>query len=111
MPPISTGGLANESFDKRSAGAPMKHADKSRHFWSWTQCGFQFALVSWLLLWTTTLPLFHIHLDREHSRGLPHTVMTPSLPGEFDIAVHATPTDLENWHPSYPEMALAVLKS
>ena len=100
----------NGSSDKRTAVAPVKHADNSRRIWLWAQRGFQVTLVSWLLLWTSALPLFHIHLDREHNRGLPHTVVTPSLPGEFDIPAHATSADMEGWHPSYPEMALTLLK-
>ena len=42
----------------------------------------------WVIIWVTTVPLFHIHLpdlsDRQASQGgVPHTVFSPDLPGEF----------------------------
>ena len=42
----------------------------------------------WVITWVTTLPLFHIHLpDVFYSQacqgGVPHTVFSPDLPGEF----------------------------
>lgn len=78
------------------------------------RCSAQLMLVAWLLIWIATLPLFHIHLDREHNKGLPHTVMTPSLPGEFSGALWAMHTAscpsaaFGEWQFSYPELQLAL---
>lgn len=47
-------------------------------------------ILTWLIVWVTTVPLFHIHLPDTTAydpssvqRGLVHTVYTPDLPGEF----------------------------
>ena len=42
----------------------------------------------WVIIWVTTVPLFHTHLpdisDRQASQGgVAHTVFSPDLPGEF----------------------------
>ena len=37
----------------------------------------------WLVLWILTVPLFHIHTVSETRQGLPHTVFSPDLPGEY----------------------------
>ena len=48
----------------------------------------------WLLLWITTVPLFHIHLPDTTDRwsllqsGGAHTVLTPDLPGEYAPPSH-----------------------
>lgn len=46
--------------------------------------GIPRALVSlWLALWVLTLPLFHIHTQTETQRGIPHSVFSADLPGEY----------------------------
>jgi hypothetical protein len=46
--------------------------------------GIPRALVSlWLALWVVTLPLFHIHTQTETQRGIPHSVFSADLPGEY----------------------------
>jgi hypothetical protein len=46
-------------------------------------------LAAWLITWITAVPLFHVHIPDTTDRwsavqsGGPHTVFTPSLPGEF----------------------------
>ena len=51
-------------------------------------------ILLWLIVWITTVPLFHLHLpdltDRWstlHSGGA-HTVLTPDLPGEYAPSDH-----------------------
>jgi hypothetical protein len=76
-------------------------------------------ILTWVIAWTTTVPLFHIHIpdatDRWstlHSGGA-HTVFTPDLPGEFAHPFH----DSQQGHSSHlsrrvvnsPECAIAVL--
>lgn len=39
--------------------------------------------VLWLALWVLTLPLFHIHTQTEIQRGIPHSVFSADLPGEY----------------------------
>lgn len=39
--------------------------------------------VLWLALWILTLPLFHIHTQTETQRGIPHSVFSADLPGEY----------------------------
>lgn len=39
----------------------------------------------WLALWVLTLPLSHIHTIADAHRGLPHTIFSPELPGEYSI--------------------------
>jgi len=57
---------------------------------SWVHVISQFRLwvLVWVIAWTTTVPLFHIHLpDISESlvsqAGVAHTVFSPDLPGEF----------------------------
>jgi hypothetical protein len=40
-------------------------------------------VVLWLALWVLTLPLFHIHTQTETQRGIPHSVFSADLPGEY----------------------------
>jgi len=53
----------------------------------------------WLLVWITTVPLFHIHLPDTTDRwsllqsGGPHTVLTPDLPGEYAPPAHDSHRD------------------
>jgi len=51
-------------------------------------------ILLWLIVWITSVPLFHLHLpdltDRWstlHSGGV-HTVLTPDLPGEYASSNH-----------------------
>ncbi|MEK6670309.1 MAG: hypothetical protein AABY48_00540 [Nitrospirota bacterium] len=37
----------------------------------------------WLALWVLTLPLFHIHTQTKTQRGIPHSVFSADLPGEY----------------------------
>ena len=57
---------------------------------SWVHVISQFRLwvLVWVIAWTTTVPLFHIHLpDISESlvsqAGVAHTVFSPDLPDEF----------------------------
>ena len=51
-------------------------------------------IAGWLIVWITTVPLFHVHLPDTTDRwsalqsGGPHTVFTPALPGEFSHPFH-----------------------
>ena len=46
-------------------------------------------ILAWLIIWISTVPLFHIHIPDATDRwsalqsGGVHTVLTPDLPGEF----------------------------
>jgi len=51
-------------------------------------------ILLWLIVWITTVPLFHLHLpdltdrwSKLHSGGA-HTVLTPDLPGEYAPSDH-----------------------
>jgi len=37
----------------------------------------------WLALWVLALPLFHVHTQAENQRGVPHSVFSADLPGEY----------------------------
>ena len=43
----------------------------------------QMALRLWLALWVLALPLFHVHTQAENQRGVPHSVFSADLPGEY----------------------------
>lgn len=70
----------------------------------------------WLSLWILSLPLFHIHTQTEMQRGIPHTVFSPDLPGEYsplktDSVGHKQDTQQKTGHAahlrsgsSYPEL-------
>jgi hypothetical protein len=64
----------------------------------------------WVIIWVTTVPLFHIHLpdlsDRQASQGgVPHTVFSRDLPGEFSRFSNA------NHHDHFAHMSSRVLNS
>ena len=76
--------------------------------------------LTWLVVWVLTVPLFHVHVPDAkagpvylHS-GLPHTVFSPDLPGEFS---HFSITrdhrrdspDLSQVSLNYPELDFTVL--
>lgn len=51
-------------------------------------------ILTWLITWVTTLPLFHLHVPDATDdwsalkSGGAHTVFTPNLPGEFAPPFH-----------------------
>ena len=59
----------------------------------------RFLLIGWASVWITALPLFHMHLPSVFQQriGLPHTVFSPDLPGEYRAFNHTptTPDDSE----------------
>lgn len=68
-------------------------------------------VLSWAIIWFTTVPLFHTHLpdtDRQASQGgLAHTIFSPDLPGEFFhfSTVHHGPfSQLSNRVSNSPEL-------
>lgn len=72
-------------------------------------------VLAWAIIWFTSVPLFHTHLpttDTQTSRaGVPHTVFSPDLPGEF---FHVSKTDhgpfahLSNWASHSPELGFVL---
>ena len=52
-------------------------------------------LIGWASVWFTALPLFHTHLPGAFQQrlGLPHTVFSPDLPGEYWAFSHHTASD------------------
>ena len=52
-------------------------------------------IIGWASVWVAALPLFHTHLPGafEKSVGLPHTVFSSDLPGEFSAFSHRTAWD------------------
>jgi hypothetical protein len=50
----------------------------------------RFILVGWACVWITALPLFHTHLPSmfQPPLGVPHTVFSPDLPGEYSVFNH-----------------------
>ena len=56
-------------------------------------------ILTWLIMWVTTAPLFHTHLPDSTEGpaslhgGLAHTVFSPDLPGEFSRSPHVTHQD------------------
>jgi hypothetical protein len=55
----------------------------------------QLFLIGWASVWITALPLFHTHLPGvfEQRIGVPHTVFSPDLPGEFSAFGHQMAPD------------------
>lgn len=51
-------------------------------------------ILTWLITWISTVPLFHIHIPDTTDRwsalqsGGVHTVLTPDLPGEYALPSH-----------------------
>jgi hypothetical protein len=51
--------------------------------------GTRLSILGWLIVWISTVPLFHIHLPDTTDRwsllrsGGAHTVLSPDLPGEY----------------------------
>ena len=52
-------------------------------------------LIGWASVWFAALPLFHTHLPGAFQQrlGLPHTVFSPDLPGEYWEFSHKTAPD------------------
>jgi hypothetical protein len=72
-------------------------------------------ILTWLIAWVTTVPLFHIHLPDTTAydpvsvqRGLAHTVYTPDLPGEFSCP-HDNVAHLSHRVLNSPEFGFAFL--
>lgn len=75
-------------------------------------------ILTWLTIWITVLPLFHLHVPDSTDRwsalqsGGAHTVLTPDLPGEFSPPFH----DSQEGHSSHlanravnsPELSIAI---
>ena len=55
----------------------------------------RFLLIGWASVWIAALPLFHTHLPSllQQSIGLPHTIFSPDLPGEYWAFSHKTDQD------------------
>jgi hypothetical protein len=80
---------------------------------------FSLLILAWMILWVTTVPLFHTHLpdtsDASSSRegGLAHTVFSPDLPGEYsrsyDVTHQAHFFHLSNHVPNSPELGFVLL--
>ena len=52
-------------------------------------------VIGWVCVWIAALPLFHTHVPDglEKSLGVPHTVFSSDLPGEFSAFSHRTARD------------------
>ena len=56
-------------------------------------------IVAWVIMWVTTVPLFHTHLPdttggpASRQAGLAHTVFSLDRPGEFPRCSHVTHQD------------------
>jgi hypothetical protein len=52
-------------------------------------------VIGWVCVWIAALPLFHTHVPDglEKSLGVPHTVFSSDLPGEFSAFSHRTAHD------------------
>ena len=71
-------------------------------------------ILSWVILWLTTVPLFHTHLPdlsdgpASASSGLAHTVFSSDLPGEFSrpahVSEHEPSAHISNRISSSPEL-------
>ena len=80
---------------------------------------FTCLIFAWLILWVTTVPLFHTHLPdttdgpASLQSGLAHTVFSPDLPGEFSRSYNVTHQPrcfhLSNRVSNSPELGLALL--
>jgi hypothetical protein len=71
-------------------------------------------LDAWLLLWLITIPLFHIHYEREASSahhaqtGIIHTVFARDLPNEYG-PWQAPYQSVRSRTSNYPELAFSYL--
>jgi hypothetical protein len=80
---------------------------------------FTCLIFAWLILWVTTVPLFHTHLPdttdgpASPQSGLAHTVFSPDLAGEFSRSYNVTHQPrcfhLSNRVSNSPELSLALL--
>jgi len=87
---------------------------------SYTMGFSRLVILTWLISWVLTVPLFHVHLPDAkdgpvtlHS-GVAHTVFSPDLPGEFShfsiSRDHRSDFfDLSQRQLNYPELGFAVL--
>jgi hypothetical protein len=55
----------------------------------------RFLVIAWACVWVAALPLFHTHLSGplDKAVGLPHTVYSADLPGEFSAFSHRQAND------------------
>ena len=71
-------------------------------------------ILAWLIIWITTLPLFHIHAPDTTDRwsalqsGGAHTVFTRDLPGEFSHPFHDHFGHLSQRAVNSPELGFAL---
>lgn len=72
-------------------------------------------IAAWLIIWVTTLPLFHIHVPDTTDRwsalqsGGAHTVFTKDLPGEFSHPFHDHFGHLSQRVVNSPELGFTLL--
>ena len=79
-------------------------------------------VLTWLILWVITVPLFHVHVPDVIKGpvslfgGLPHTVFSPDLPGEYPqfLPSRDHPSgalDVSQHSLNYPELGFVVLNN
>ena len=61
----------------------------------------RFLVIGWACVWVAALPLFHTHMPGVLDKpvGLPHTVFSSDLPGEFSAFSHRTASDDAEFSP------------
>jgi len=79
-----------------------------------------FLILAWLIMWVTTVPLFHTHLPDTTDGpislqgGVAHTVFSPDLPGEFSRSLVGTQQEnifrLSNRVSNSPELGILLLE-
>ena len=73
-------------------------------------------LCSWLFLWLISIPLFHIHYERDalpaqtSHNGIVHTIFSRDLPGEMRLPIGPGSSFRTNV-PNYPELGFSYLKN
>lgn len=71
-------------------------------------------IAAWVIIWVTTVPLFHIHVPDTTDRwsalqsGGAHTVFTKDLPGEFFHPYHDHAGHLSKRVVNSPELGFAI---
>ena len=79
-------------------------------------------VLMWLIFWVITVPLFHIHVPDAINGpvsldgGLPHTVFSPDLPGEYSQFLPSRDhrsgvLDVSQDRLNYPELGFVVLNN
>ena len=77
-----------------------------------TKTCFHLLTCAWVIIWVTTVPLFHTHLPDVNDalaprQGLAHTVFSPDLPGEFSCT-HNNVLHLSTKAQNSPELGFAI---